>query len=84
MPNYDYRCHNCNVVWEQQTTIADRDVPVNEPCPVCEQTGNIERFLGGAPIWGREKGKVPETFKDVLRAVKKRNPGSVINTDGIS
>jgi putative FmdB family regulatory protein len=83
MPNYDFECGNCDALWEQQTTIADRDVPTTEPCPVCEHSGLVVRFLRSAPIFGREKARTPDAFKDILRNMKPKFRGSTINTDGV-
>lgn len=82
MPNYDFRCTDCKVWWEEQLLVAERENPLSEPCPGCGKTGFLERFLSSAPIWKREgvEGKVPNAFKDILKKIKKENIRSTINT----
>lgn len=81
MPRYDYRCYACRTVWEEDHSIADRDVPVSLPCPECKESGQVEKFLGGAPVWTREgyAKKVPSAFKDILKNMKKNHVRSSIN-----
>lgn len=79
MPNYDYRCTECDHTFEQQLTIARRDEPVSVPCPKCGAP--VERYLpstSGLSYSGSDK-KPPEAFKDVLRRMKKAHRRSTIN-----
>lgn len=78
MPNYDYECKSCGLVWEEQQKIADRDIPTESPCPDCGAS-TIERVLLSAPVFGREQGKTPEAFKDVLRNIKSKYRGARID-----
>jgi putative FmdB family regulatory protein len=80
MPNYDYRCNECGHAWEQQLTIANRDVPTTEPCPECGKTA-VEKYLPSTSglCYTLEGKKVPDTFKDVLRRMKKQHIRSHIN-----
>ena len=41
MPTYDYRCKECGHEFEEQQTIAARNVPRYNPCPECGSSGNI-------------------------------------------
>ena len=41
MPNYDYKCKECEHTWEEQQTVAGRNVPRYNPCPECGSSGNI-------------------------------------------
>lgn len=82
MPNYDYRCNICHSVWEEQRTIADRDTPLSTMCPWCFNKDNEIERIPGAPgvsytVFGA-RSRAPETFKDVLRKIKKNNRGSTI------
>jgi hypothetical protein len=63
--------------------VANRDTPLNEPCPECGEK-SIRKLLTTPPIadpvrMGRIKA--PEGFRDVLKQIKKRTPGSVIEVD---
>ena len=83
MPLYDFRCE-CGHTWEASYTIAQRDAPLSEPCPSCQRTGHVERYLPtgghGGFCYTMERGvKAPDAFKDVLRNIKKNHRGSTIN-----
>jgi putative FmdB family regulatory protein len=84
MPRYDYRCHHCGHEWEQQLLIDDRNEPLNHPCAECGDTA-VERYLPSAPGVGYTVGgnslrkKTPEAFKDILRNIKSKHRGSVID-----
>ena len=41
MPTYNYECKKCEHLWEQYTSIADREKPTKEPCPKCGKTGEV-------------------------------------------
>lgn len=82
MPTYDYQCKNCGFHAEAVVPIASRDVPCDVPCQECGETA-IER-IPGAPgisytVAGRSGPKTPDSFKDVLRNIKKNHKYSTIN-----
>ena len=81
MPTYDYRCRNCEHAWEAVLPMADFDIPCQSPCPECGAEQSVERFLGGAPGFSYTYGgaKTPDTFKDVLRKIKKSHAHSTID-----
>lgn len=76
MPTYDYRCKECDHVYDVVCKISEMN-DIRE-CPECEST-NTERFIGGAPLFGdafRIGAKVlPAGFKEVLQRIDK-TPGS--------
>lgn len=79
MAIYDYQCE-CGHVFEMNKKIADRDNTEADVCPECQQTGKITRGVS-APIVGYSThvngaGKPPEGFREVLRKIHKRAPGS--------
>lgn len=84
MPRYDYRCEECQHAWEQDLTIAERNLPVEQPCPKCGKEKSVEKYLPstGGLCYSVENmnRKVPEGFKDVLRNIKKNHVGSHIGT----
>ena len=84
MPRYDYRCEECQHTWEEDHKIADRDLPIGKPCPECGKEKCVEKYLPSAQglCYTADSGKpkVPETFKDLLRNIKKNNPRSHIGT----
>ena len=47
MPNYSFKCPNCNHKWEDFLSISDRD---NAQCPKCGAKAETS--------WGNSKGSV--------------------------
>jgi hypothetical protein len=80
---YDYRCTACDAVIEDIMLPYDqRDIPLTEPCPLCEAANSIERIpsapaLGDAFRLGR--ANLPTTWTDKLARMKKNNLRSTIN-----
>ena len=84
MPNYDYTCRQCDVVFEQHVSIANRQVPTTEPCPYCEAEGFVE-LAPAAPAIGDSmrlgRTKLPTTWTDTLKRIKSKHLRSTVNTD---
>ena len=80
MPTYDYQCLECEEIFEIFCKISELDS--SKPCPKCGST-NTEKRIFSAPgacdsvSLGREKHQ--RSFKEVLRNIDKRTPGSVIH-----
>lgn len=76
MPLYDYKCPNCQNEFEKNVKIANYQEP--QECPSCQTLS--ERFVNGAPSFGDPMRmgltKPPEAFKDVLRRIHEKTPGS--------
>ena len=47
---YDFKCTGCDHVWEITCPISDRDLPLTEPCPACNETSNIRRLVAAPGI----------------------------------
>lgn len=45
MPNYDYHCKECGHEFTRMTTIADRDKPNIDECPLCHKVGAVLRGI---------------------------------------
>jgi putative FmdB family regulatory protein len=82
MPRYNYRCVECEHTWEEDHTIAERDIPTGKPCPKCGKPA-IEKYLPSTTglCYTAESGrpKTSDAFKDILRNIKKQHRGSQIN-----
>ena len=46
MPFYDYICNECDHTWEEQRTVASRNVPRYNPCPNCGTAEDIKLVIG--------------------------------------
>lgn len=45
MPLYDYKCSSCEHVFTKSLKIADRNLPIEEPCPDCNLLGSITKVI---------------------------------------
>ena len=52
MPVYDYKCDSCGSYHTKNLSIANRAMPISEPCPSCGEVGNITQQILGAPSVG--------------------------------
>jgi len=52
MPLYDYRCEKCNVIWEENLSVSNREAPCSEKCPHCKKKGGVKKHVGGFPSVG--------------------------------
>lgn len=81
MPLYDYSC-SCGHHLEINKKIADRDDVSDITCPECTETGHIKRELSSPLVGysitvnGGYGSKVPDGFREVLKRVDERAPGS--------
>ena len=86
MPFYDYKCE-CGNEFEEMHRIADREKPINEPCPACGKDtvsmkvqcpGLVYDNISGTTAKGHKK-KPDEAFTDHLKQMKRNYPGSTMN-----
>lgn len=85
MPTYSYGCGECSHEFDIVLKIADRDVPVSEPCPNCGKP-TVSKLVGAAatvytlsPTSVSKQGRVPDGFKEVLQKIHEKTPGSQLN-----
>lgn len=75
MPLYEYKCSECEHIFDRILKMDDRDIPNQEPCPDCKKEGTVDRHITTAPLLAYGpidfRKKVPDGFKDVLRDIKK-------------
>ena len=50
MPTYDYRCKNCEEVFDKILKISDREMPTKNPCPFCEEADTVELCLSAPSL----------------------------------
>ncbi len=75
IPEYKFRDRTTNKSWTAWHTISERDEIVKDP--------NIEQMVHGSPRIVTTTGykpKIDTDFKSKLKAIKKSNPGSTIDT----
>lgn len=81
MPVYVYFCESCNHEFEEQYKIADRNTPMEHPCPNCGEKTIKQKIscTGRSDPISLGLRKPPQWFQDKLRAIKKHHPKSKFN-----
>lgn len=82
MPIYSFQCEKCGNIQDLNKKISDRDETASISCPECSETGQIKRLVS-APMVGYSisvnggyGSRVPDGFKEVLKKIDERAPGS--------
>lgn len=83
MPLYDYHCTACNeYITDIHLTMAQRDIPVSEPCPLCNAEHSIERVIT-SPAFGDAfrlgRTHLPSSWTDKLAQIKSKHRRSTIH-----
>lgn len=79
MPLFDYTCSSCKHKFDKFLSIANRDTPLNEVCPICNEL-EVTRDIAGVGLVQWDLNIRPDdTFTDLLRQIKKNNPKSTID-----
>jgi len=81
MPYYEFECEQCSHAFEEFQTIANIDVPLEQPCPSCKENGHIQRLISGADICDPVSlgvRKVPTGYNEVIKNIQKNHPGNTI------
>lgn len=81
MPTYEFICSACQKTFEKQLKIADRELPINQPCPECKAEGTVARHYGNTSIewsdpWQLGRKKPPSDWREFINKLKKDNPGA--------
>lgn len=77
---YDYSCKNCSTEFELSKKISERDNTLSDVCPQCGVVGQMTRLVS-SPIIGYSivtggYGKASDGWKDVMKKIHSRAPGS--------
>lgn len=80
MPLYNFKCSSCSHECEMNKKIAERDCIENDVCNSCGGKGTMSRSISTALVgystYVNGGGKPPEGFRQVLRQIHSRAPGS--------
>ena len=49
MPNYDYQCDQCHVVFEEFLSMSEMNKPCDAPCASCGAEGSVKKAIFGFP-----------------------------------
>ena len=47
---YEFKCEACEASWELTLPVDDRDKPLTEPCPECNEKGCVKRCVSAARV----------------------------------
>lgn len=76
MPLYEFRNTETNEVFEKSLTVSDREIYLQENPHIKQIHTSGINAVSSVGI----KNKVPDGFRDVLKNIKKNNPGANFNT----
>ena len=71
MPFYDYKCKECEHIWEEQQTIDARNVPRYSPCPKCGTSENIILVIGKPAFVDPVSLGIKKPDSDVVNRINK-------------
>jgi predicted nucleic acid-binding Zn ribbon protein len=75
---YTYKCEKCNHEWDCSLSMADRDVPIGQPCVQCKEESYVKRIFSFAPSITSESAmtlqqRAGSGWNDVLTKIKKKS-----------
>lgn len=75
---YTYQCEKCDHVWDASFSMADRDVPLSQPCVQCKQECCVKRIISFAPSLTSESAQTLQQragsgWNDVLTKIKSKS-----------
>lgn len=79
MPLYQYRCEECNHEFEMFRRMSEYKLACEEPCPECSAMSVVQVINTHFELMAPDQvGRVKPTasWREHLRNIKKRNPGS--------
>ena len=75
---YTYKCEKCTHEWDCSLSMADRDLPINQPCVQCNAEGSVKRIISFAPSITSESAmtlqqRAGSGWNDVLTKIKSKS-----------
>ena len=75
---YTYKCEKCDHEWDCSLSMADRDVPIGQPCVQCKEESSVKRIISFAPSITSESAmtlqqRAGSGWNDVLTKIKKKS-----------
>ena len=80
MPNYAFKCENCDHSFDEILSLNDRDLPTKSPCPNCKKKKIFRDWQASTPSLAMDATLTPSKvvgsqFKEVIDKIK--NSGQV-------
>ena len=75
MPNYAFKCENCDHGFDEMLNLSDRDIPLTKPCPECKKNTIFRNWGASKPILMADATLTPtkamgSQFKEVIDKIK--------------
>ena len=75
MPNYAFKCENCDHGFDEILNLSDRDIPLTKPCPECNKKKVFRNWGASKPILMADATLTPtkamgSQFKEVIDKIK--------------
>ena len=92
MPTYQYKCKNCDFEFEDTFKIDDRNIPIENPQKYgsCNHENGedgtpcdiqiVPQLLSSVSMRDSFRRQTCEGWKDILKEIKRQNPGSELDT----
>lgn len=87
MPVYQYKCQDCQHVFDKKLRISERTVPIDDDCPSCDSKGHIQQVIGTPLVsYSTNPGmRITSSFNDRMKDIKKtKGEGCTIDPRGVS
>jgi len=80
MPNYAFKCENCDHSFDEMLSLSERDGPIKKPCPKCKKKKVRKDWQASTPSLAMDATMTPQKvvgsqFKEVIDKIK--NSGQV-------
>lgn len=75
MPNYAFKCENCDHTFDEMLSLGDRDKPIKSPCPKCKKKKVRKDWQASSPSLAMDTTLNPSKvvgsqFKEVIDKIK--------------
>lgn len=75
MPNYAFKCENCDHCFDEMLSLSDRDIPCKKGCPKCKKKKIQRDWQASTPTLAIDATLTPKKvvgsqFKEVIDRIK--------------
>lgn len=74
MPTYEYQCSSCGHGFSDVLKISDRNIPTENPCGECGESGTVSQLIGAPLIVSAVQGQYrhSDDFNSQLKRISKK------------
>jgi len=73
MPIYEYKCEECEHIFDEILSVSNRDKPLGKPCPKCGEE-SIKKLVSATTMGVDMNMKLPGWFQDKISGMKDITP----------